>query len=784
MTVIFKFQYIPDEEENIQRLKRLFVVCKSVMQIKALQTDVAFEELEDTVKRYDKSNVELLKKELEIYKQSDSGGVDIAQKLSAANEQIYSLKNMTETQENDIIKYKRKLNDLQNNFDIKEKEVIALRSEVDSLREDIDNQRKIDDLVTDRHEPIEKLREKNKQIQSLLDELRDIETVNIELANQVKKLKLELNSATNEMQISCNQMEMLRQQIQELKELNEDFVKEKTFLNNEIKILRETIDKYENEDDNIADKFSEKIEQLRQLIHLKDEQIIHLKSISIMPNKSTFDDHKEKHLKSNEEIEERDKQIELLKSQLNEAVVDMESQTEIIQNLMQQNKSAEQVLELNEQILNLNNNLKRIEEEVLIKDKELLDLRKRINLYERGEYGLKDALKEVNDLQKHLNNREHRIEEMIQQINELKLQLNEASDEIQLLREHSDQQSLTTKITKDDKTTNFTKKDKIKLLEMQKQLLKLEDEKIGLSEKLRINYTKAMANKEQEYQEINKLKSRLKEVKTENSELQLGMKEILNGIRESDSKSDVVIECPSLERVCQLLESRTISNDLTNIIALKAELDLVRGHNEQLRTEMRKLRNDYLKVISQYTQDLLESNTFIISTDTDIRGDNDYNNIYGKSYHQIIIDQKEEERDVTEDNSETNYINKDIKEVKTDEREEDSISLSKNIEIIVVNQGSQTIPMTQISDQIELKSNTTNDSYAQTDQNYKEIALVIKQEDNSDISAKQLCANCTKVLKIVDFLKNCIEKLEENIRSSEIKYGQQLKLLQQENKVS
>lgn len=750
------------------------------MQIKALQADVAVEELEEMVKkRYDKNEIELLKKELEIYKQSETNGGDIAQKLSAANEQIYQLRNAIESKDNEIIKFKRRINDMQNSLDVKEKEVSALRSEVDSLREEVDNQRQIDEQIIERQEPIEKLREKNKQIQSLLDELRDIETVNLELANQVQKLKLELNTATNEIQLSCNQMEMLRQQIKELNQLNNDFVKERTFLQNEIKVLRDIIQKYENEDDSIADKFSEKVEQLRRLINLKDEEIMRLKSMSIFGNKNLANGQNEKHLNINIEIEERDKQIELLKSQLNEAVIDMESQTEIIQKLMLQNKSEEHVLGLNQQIVVLNNKLKCIEEEVQTKDEELLALRKRINLYERGEYGLKDALKEVNDLQKHLNNRDQRIEEMIQQINELQLKLNDAMDQIDLLSEGNLNFNSTTN-KPNDKTKNLSRKDKIKFLEMQQQLVKLEEEKIALSEQLRLNFGKSTTDKEFEYQEINKLKNQLKTVEDENSELQLGMKEILNGIRESDSKSDVIIECPSLERVCQILESRSLSRDLSNIIVLKAELDLVRGHNEQLRTEMRKLRNDYLKVISQYTQDLLERETFVIQNNNKennfIVNDTEDSNAFNQQFDPEV----DEESDVAE--NESKESSDESEEDRTEPKQEDSVSLNNCIEITFVNQESQTLPINLVSDQIELKSDSNTDNYTQTDKNFAEIST--KEENQSDLSAKKLCANCTKVLKIVDFLKNCVEKLEENIRSSEAKYVQHLNLLQQENKVS
>jgi centrosomal protein CEP290 len=752
------------------------------MQIKALQADVAVEELEEMVKkRYDKNEIELLKKELEIYKQSETNGGDIAQKLNAANEQIYQLRNAIDLKDNEIIKFKRKINDMQNSLDVKEKEVSALRSEVDSLREEIDNQRQIEEQIIERQEPIEKMREKNKQIQSLLDELRDIETLNLELANQVKKLKLELNSATNEIQLSCNQMEIFRQQIKELNQLNDDFVKERAFLQNEIKVLRDIIEKYENEDDSIADKFSEKVEQLRQLIRLKDEEIMRLKSMSIFPNKNLRNGQN-----LNIEIEERDKQIELLKSQLNEAVIDMESQTEIIQKLMLQNRSEEHVLGLNQQIVALNNKLKCIEEEVQTKDEELLALRKRINLYERGEYGLKDALKEVNDLQKHLNNRDQRIEEMIQQINELQLKLNDAMDQIDLLSEGNHHLNSTTNKAKNDRTKNFSRKEKIKFLEMQQQLIKLEEEKIALSEQLRLNFGKSTADKDYEisgiHQEINKLKNQLKTVETENFELQLGMKEILNGIRESDSMSDVVIECPSLERVCQLLESRSLSRDLSNIIVLKAELDLVRGHNEQLRTEMRKIRNDYLKVISQYTQDLLERETFVIQNNNKEKNFRDNDTEDSNAFNRQFDPEVDEESNVAENDFEIKESSDESEEDRTEPKQEDSVSLNECIEITFVNQESQTLPMNLVSDQIDFKSDSNTDNYTQTDKNFAEISA--KEENQSDLSAKKLCANCTKVLKIVDFLKNCVEKLEENIRSSEAKYAQHLNLLQQENKVS
>ena len=762
-------KFNPKDENNIQRLRKLLELSQSVLQIKSVQAEVAIEEMKETAKRFDKNEIEILRKELEIFKKSDPKGENIALKLSEANDVILDLKNTIEAKESENIKMKRKFNEMQNNFDFKEKELNVLRTEVESLKDEIDNQRQVSDNVSEKQETLEKIKEKNKQIQTLLDELRESEIINLELTNNCKKLKLELKSATNELQISCNQMEMLSKQINELKQLNEDFLSEKQFLMEEIEKLKQSLNKYENGDQNIIDKYVDNLKDLQNLVQLKDEELIKLKTSSLIPDQE-FKDRQKRMAK---ELEEKDKQIDLLKSQLNEAVVDMENQTEIIRELYHKNRGEEEVTQLNEKVNHLTNQLKTIEEEVLTKDEELLTLRKRINTFERGEYGLKDALKEINDLTKHLNNRDQRIEDMVQQMNKLKQELNDAEDAIDGI----DSNKKTKNQTKDEKSDDRRnkrddKRDKIKILEMERKILELEDEKFALTERLTLKLNQSIVDN-QNNREINELKDSLKSVEKENLELQLGMKEILNGIRETDSQSDVIIECPTLERLCKLLESRSIDSDLTNIIALKAELDLVRGHNEQLRTDIRSMRTDYLKVISQYTQDLLEND--IVFGDTSTKSSEQYNS-----------------KDITENINELQNVFKIKEMVKNDSNEDIETIMSQTNTIgdntsyfedkVLLDKESQTSPL--------------NDEKVIDIQNIIERMNVSSQTDirlelfdsNQEINTKQIeskvCENCKKVMKIVDFLKNCIEKLEQNIRSSETKYLQRLEILQIENKVS
>ncbi|XP_054164795.1 centrosomal protein of 290 kDa-like [Oppia nitens] len=724
------------------------------MQIKALQTQVAIEELEDTVKRSNKNESEI-RKELEIYKQSDGRPDNSKFKFNETN------KHIIESKENEIIKLKQRNSELQNSLDLRDREVIALRSQVESLRDEIENQRQVEDnIVETREEPIEKLREKNKQIQTLLDELRDVESINLEFANQIKKLKIELNSATNELHLNGNQMEMMSKQINELKQLNDDFVEEKQFFIEEIDKLRITLSKYESEDNNIIDRYEQSIKDLQQLIQTKDEKIVKLKSSGLVSDDNTKDRIK----RLNKDLEEKTKQIDLLKLQLNEAVVDMENQTEIIKKLYQHHKDDEEVSKLNQTIASLTQQFKSIEEEVLTKDSELLNLRKKINNYEKGEYGLKEALKEVSDLKKHLENRNQRIEEMVDEINHLKLELNDAEDIIDDLQE--DNKVVMRDKTKknrgnvDFKQTKSSKKERIKTLELEQQLLKLEDEKIELTEKLRQNVNQSTADLQLDNKEINDLKEKLKSIESENLELQIGMKEILIGIRETDSKSDVIIECPTLERICRLMESRAINGDLTNVIALKAELDLVRGHNDQLRTDIRQIRNDYLNVITLYTQYLLDIDV-MDSEEQQINNTNEDKSVllkesdsqkYGNNVQQIV-----------DNNQQLTYISK---ETQTHHTSDDTfVTTIKSQQVI---KSCDIFTQTEYSLNNEMKLND-------------EMNEIKDNQIERQVMSNKLCDNCSQLKKVITFLKDCLQKLEQYIKTSESKFNQRLQLLQQEN---
>lgn len=127
------------------------------------------------------------------------------------------------------------------------------------------------------------------------------------------------------------------------------------------------------------------------------------------------------------------------------------------------------------------------------------------------------------------------------------------------------------------------------------------------------------------------LEKRVRHLEEENTLLELAMKEILLCIRWSDSQcGTLLIECPSLERLCQIIEARYVAEssrldgnfqegsnnqastqssgsrrtnevvhpDTFKLVVLKSELDLLRGQNDQLRLDIKIQRQEYLKLVS------------------------------------------------------------------------------------------------------------------------------------------------------------------------------------------
>nr|XP_033809362.1 centrosomal protein of 290 kDa isoform X2 [Geotrypetes seraphini] len=296
------------------------------------------------------------------------------------------------------------------------------------------------------------------------------------------------------------------------------------------------------------------------------------------------------------------------------------------------------------------------------KDKELVETMKRIRDYEMGIYGLEEAVDEIKDLKMHIKVRDHEIEGLIKEINQLELKINDFLDENEELRERLGLDPRTVIDLTEFKTSKALKQQQYRAenqvlvkeierleeerLELKQQIRKLAQEKgkraaiLGLTaddlqlidhftEQLKTkrskvdfmspasiaelkekneHLSKELNGKEKEVEQnrtrIAEFKSKLNDLLEENKQLEKGMKEILQAIKESQKDLDIkrgerTLIIPSLERLVSAIESKTANGIFDASTHLKAQADQLTGRNEELRQELKGSRKEATNVSNQ-----------------------------------------------------------------------------------------------------------------------------------------------------------------------------------------
>lgn len=300
------------------------------------------------------------------------------------------------------------------------------------------------------------------------------------------------------------------------------------------------------------------------------------------------------------------------------------------------------------------------------KDKELVETLKRLKDYESGVYGLEDAVIEIKNCKNQIKIRDREIQVLTEEINKLEMKINDFLDENEALRERV---GLEPKTMIDLTEFRHSKRLKQQQYRAENQILlkeieSLEEERLDLKRKIRqmgqekgrristsgtvedLNLTENLSQenrmgerkfdfmslknvseaqskneflsrelieKERDLERsrtiIAKFQNKLKELVEENKQLEEGMKEILQAIKEMQKDPDVKggetsLIIPSLERLVNAIESKNAQGIFDANLHLKAQVDQLTGRNEELRQQLRESRKEAVN----YSQQLAKAN--------------------------------------------------------------------------------------------------------------------------------------------------------------------------------
>lgn len=233
------------------------------MRFKGTQVDVAIEEIDELEGIISRENANQKSLKSNLTKSSLAADKQTEQQLLDAERANELLRTQLKEKDVELNRLEQTKTNLEQTLKLNEQQLTNYGQEIEQLRDELHMEKEqINEQLADNNLPFEQLREMNKKFYMLLEEMKDMETMNTQLGEKVMKLNEELNSATHQIQTATKEIQYMKNNLNNLQEMNDILINEKEDHLSELRRLKALTDNYALESDEHLDSSSKKIQDL------------------------------------------------------------------------------------------------------------------------------------------------------------------------------------------------------------------------------------------------------------------------------------------------------------------------------------------------------------------------------------------------------------------------------------------------------------------------------------------------------------------------------------------
>ncbi|XP_069705746.1 centrosomal protein of 290 kDa isoform X2 [Periplaneta americana] len=512
--------YNPEPNLDADHFKVLFRFTQDVMKYKGEQVESLVVELDDLAVRQGEEEarrhhslieeVEDLRAQLAATKR-DGGSVsrdaeyeDLRQELVKCELHNEELLTELKARERDILGEKRETEKFAGQVAQLEREKAELQRELSALQSESSEHHSAlqrtdsPEFSAEKHQEMaDMIRQKNKHISQLLNDVETIEKENVMLREKLSTLRDELSEATKHMTEMTGELTGLKHTCQEQEEKMHLVEEQNVALRSQVQELVAQKLRRDSQLDDFSAALDSRVEEWKRLLDEKNAEIEELQArlshLAAQAPNIQIDTERSRVALLTQTLQKREDQIEDLQKQLAQATVEMNDSAALIEELKSQKskhrtpagmdpstvtKLKTQLQEVEEKSQLLESKLKDAEEDAKVKAQEATEMIIQLREYESGEYGLAEAVSEIKELRQQRRVRDKQIEELVQASNKLQAEAGHLEEQNLALREKLGLP--TDSPVRVDGILAQRKKEQLLMKVLQQQAERLEEEKLQL----------------------------------------------------------------------------------------------------------------------------------------------------------------------------------------------------------------------------------------------------------------------------------------------------------------